>query len=174
MLNETSDQRSKLPRIMVSVDKSFQIDTIQSPRPQSPLPQEKQSINDFQILKPISKGAFGSVYLARRIFTEQLFAIKVLKKADMVSKNQVLNAKAERTILAQLDSPFVVKLYYSFQSQDHLYLVMEYLNGGDCAALLKKVGNLDEPWAKQYLSEVVLGLEFLHSRNVIHRFLCVI
>ena len=76
----------------------------------------------------------------------------------MVAKNQVMNAKAERTILAQLDSPFVVKLYYSFQSQDYLYLVMEYVNGGDCASLLKKMGNL------RVVGETILVLSFIKRR----------
>jgi serine/threonine-protein kinase RIM15 len=95
------------------------------------------SIKDYEIIKPISRGAFGSVYLARKRITGDLYAIKVLKKADMVAKNQVMNVKAERMILARIDSPFVVKLFYSFQSKENLYLVMEYLNGGDCSALIK-------------------------------------
>ncbi|KAI9330299.1 kinase-like domain-containing protein, partial [Obelidium mucronatum] len=127
------------------------------------------SIKDFEIIKPISKGAFGSVYLAKKRLTGDYYAIKVLRKSDMIAKNQVTNIKAERMILGQLDSPFVVKLYFSFQTKDNLYLVMEYLNGGDCAALIKAVGSLDEKWTKQYISEVVLGLEFLHSKGIIHR-----
>jgi serine/threonine protein kinase len=103
--------------------------------------------------------------------TGDYYAIKVLKKADMIEKNQVTNVRAERLILTQLDSPYVVRLYYSFQSKNHLYLVMEYLNGGDCASLLKAVGALDEKWARQYVSEMVLGLEFLHSKGIVHRYL---
>ncbi|KAL1921365.1 uncharacterized protein VTP21DRAFT_11081 [Calcarisporiella thermophila] len=128
------------------------------------------SIKDFEIIKPISKGAFGSVYLSKKRSTGEYYAIKVLKKADMIAKNQVTNVKAERIILmTQNDSPFVVKLYFTFQSKDYLYLVMEYLNGGDCAALLKAIGCLSEAWARNYLAEVVLGLEFLHNRGIIHR-----
>ncbi|ORY51045.1 kinase-like protein, partial [Rhizoclosmatium globosum] len=127
------------------------------------------SIKDFEIIKPISKGAFGSVYLAKKRLTGDYYAIKVLRKSDMIAKNQVTNIKAERMILGQLDSPYVVKLYFSFQTKDNLYLVMEYLNGGDCASLIKSVGALDEKWAKQYITEVVLGLEFLHSKGIIHR-----
>jgi hypothetical protein len=127
------------------------------------------SIKDFEILKPISKGAFGSVYLAKKRSTGDYFAIKVLKKSDMVVKNQVTNVKAERMILTRIDSPFVVKLFFSFQSKDYLYLVMEYLNGGDCSALIKAVGCLDEAWAKRYVAEVVLALEYLHERGIVHR-----
>nr|KAJ3418663.1 hypothetical protein HK105_008006 [Polyrhizophydium stewartii] len=127
------------------------------------------SIKDYEIIKPISKGAFGSVYLAKKRVTGDYFAIKVIRKADMVAKNQVMNIKSERMILTQLDSPYVVKVYFSFQSKEHIYLVMEYLNGGDCAALLKNFGQLDEAWTRQYIAEVVLGLEFLHSRDIVHR-----
>ncbi|RKP14675.1 kinase-like domain-containing protein, partial [Piptocephalis cylindrospora] len=128
------------------------------------------SIKDYKIIKPISKGAFGSVFLAKRRATGEYFALKVLRKSDMVAKNQVKNVKAERMILMmQEDSPWVVRLYYSFQSKDSLYLVMEYLNGGDCATLIKSLGQLDEDWARSYLAEVVCGLEYLHGRGIVHR-----
>ncbi|KAH7105586.1 hypothetical protein BKA62DRAFT_690231 [Auriculariales sp. MPI-PUGE-AT-0066] len=128
------------------------------------------SIKDFEIIKPISKGAFGSVFLAKKKTTGDYYAIKVLKKADMIAKNQITNVKAERMILMrQAESPFVVKLYFTFQSKDNLYLVMEYLNGGDCAALIKSLGCLPEEWTKNYVAEVVLGLEYLHERGVVHR-----
>ncbi|KAL8780999.1 MAG: hypothetical protein Q9194_000601 [Teloschistes cf. exilis] len=128
------------------------------------------SIKDFEIVKPISKGAFGSVYLSKKKSTGDYFAIKVLKKADMVAKNQVTNVKAERAIMMwQGESDFVAKLYWTFSSKDYLYLVMEYLNGGDCASLVKVLGGLPEDWAKKYLAEVVLGVEHLHSRGIVHR-----
>ncbi|KAF7560983.1 hypothetical protein G7046_g3162 [Stylonectria norvegica] len=128
------------------------------------------SIKDFEIIKPISKGAFGSVYLSKKKSTGEYFAIKVLKKADMVAKNQVGNVKAERAIMVwQGQSEFVAKLYWTFSSKDYLYLVMEYLNGGDCASLIKVLGGLPEDWVKKYLGEVVLGVEHLHSRGIIHR-----
>lgn len=128
------------------------------------------SIKDFDIIKPISKGAFGSVFLAKKKVTGDYYAIKVLKKADMIAKNQITNVKAERMILMkQAESPFVAKLYFTFQSKDNLYLVMEYLNGGDCAALIKSLGCLPEEWTKNYIAEVVLGLEYLHQRGVVHR-----
>ncbi|CAI6332119.1 unnamed protein product [Periconia digitata] len=128
------------------------------------------SIKDFEVIKPISKGAFGSVYLAKKKTTGEYYAIKVLRKADMVAKNQVTNVKAERAIMMwQGESDFVAKLYWTFSSKDYLYLVMEYLNGGDCASLIKVLGGLPEDWAKKYLAEVVLGVEHLHSRGIVHR-----
>ena len=129
------------------------------------------SIKDFEIIKPISKGAFGSVFLAKKKVTGDYFAIKVLKKADMIAKNQITNVKAERMILMkQAESPFVAKLYFTFQSKENLYLVMEYLNGGDCAALIKSLGSLPEEWTRNYVAEVVLGLESLHQLGIVHRY----
>ncbi|KAK7060493.1 rim15, signal transduction response regulator [Paramarasmius palmivorus] len=144
-----------------------------SPRQPSAAPLSRTtptSIKDFDIIKPISKGAFGSVFLAKKKITGDYYAIKVLKKADMIAKNQITNVKAERMILMkQAESPFVAKLYFTFQSKDNLYLVMEYLNGGDCAALIKSLGSLPEEWTKNYIAEVVLGLEYLHQRGIVHR-----
>ena len=136
----------------------------QQPRP-GPL-----SIRDFEIIKPISKGAFGSVYLVKKKATGEYYAMKVLKKADMIAKNQVTNVKAERAIMMwQGESDFVAKLYWTFSSKEYLYLVMEYLNGGDCSSLVKVLGGLPEDWAKKYIGEVVLGVEHLHNRGIVHR-----
>ncbi|KAI9653110.1 MAG: rim15, signal transduction response regulator [Alyxoria varia] len=137
-----------------------------NPQPRAPPP----SIKDFEIIKPISKGAFGSVYLTKKKSTGDYYAIKALKKADMVAKNQVANVKAERAILMwQGQSDFVAKLYWTFPSKDYIFLVMEYLNGGDCASLVRVLGTLPEDWAKKYLAEVILGVEHLHSREIVHR-----
>lgn len=137
----------------------------------NPQPRAVQtSIKDFEIIKPISKGAFGSVYLSKKKSTGDYYAIKVLKKADMVAKNQVTNVKAERAIMMwQGESDFVAKLYWTFSSKDYLYLVMEYLNGGDCASLIKVLGALPEDWTKKYIGEVVLCVQHLHSRQIVHR-----
>lgn len=145
---------------------SPRIPPVTQPQPRALPP----SIKDFEVIKPISKGAFGSVYLAKKKTTGEYYAIKVLRKADMVAKNQVTNVKAERAIMMwQGESDFVAKLYWTFSSKDYLYLVMEYLNGGDCASLIKVLGGLPEDWAKKYLGEVVLGVEHLHSRSIVHR-----
>jgi serine/threonine-protein kinase RIM15 len=139
---------------------------VSNPQPRAVPP----SIKDFEVIKPISKGAFGSVYLSKKKSTGDYYAIKVLKKADMVAKNQVTNVKAERAIMMwQGESDFVAKLYWTFASKDFLYLVMEYLNGGDLASLIKVLGGLPEDWAMKYTAEVVLGVEHLHSRGIIHR-----
>lgn len=134
-----------------------------------PKPPATLSIKDYEILKPISKGAFGSVYLARRKITGDYYAIKVLRKADMIAKNQVTNVKSERAVMmAQSESPYVAKLFSSFQSKDSLFLVMEYLPGGDCSTLVKNLGNLPDEWAKQYIAEVIAGVEDMHQKGIVH------
>lgn len=128
------------------------------------------SIKDYEVIKPISKGAFGSVFLAKRRLTGDYVAIKVLKKSDMIAKNQVTNVRAERAIMmAQSDSNYVVQLIASFQTPQYLYLVMEYLNGGDLATLLRNMGTLPDVWAKRYTAEVIVGVDDLHSKGIVHR-----
>ncbi|XP_073137128.1 probable serine/threonine protein kinase IRE4 isoform X2 [Henckelia pumila] len=124
---------------------------------------ERISIDDFDIIKPISRGAYGKVFLARKRTTGDLFAIKVLKKLDILRKNDIERILAERNIL------ITVRFFYSFTSTDHLYLVMEYLNGGDLYSLLRKIGCLEEVVARTYIAELVLALEYLHSLGIVHR-----
>ncbi|XP_075683627.1 serine/threonine-protein kinase greatwall isoform X2 [Rhinoderma darwinii] len=127
------------------------------------------SIEEFAIVKPISRGAFGKVYLARKKNNRKLFAVKVVKKADMINKNMVQQVQAERDALALSKSPFIVHLYYSLQSANNIYLVMEYLIGGDVKSLLHIYGYFDEDMAVKYLSEVALALDYLHRHGIIHR-----
>ncbi|NP_001084629.1 serine/threonine-protein kinase greatwall [Xenopus laevis] len=127
------------------------------------------SIEEFGIVKPISRGAFGKVYLARRKNNSKLFAVKVVKKADMINKNMVQQVQAERDALALSKSPFIVHLYYSLQSANNIYLVMEYLIGGDVKSLLHIYGYFDEEMAVKYISEVAMALDYLHRHGIIHR-----
>lgn len=127
------------------------------------------SIKDYSILKPISKGAYGSVYLSRKKITGEYFAIKVLKKSDMIAKNQTTNVKSERAIMmVQSDKPYVAQLFASFQNKDNLFLVMEYLPGGDLATLIKMMGSLPFEWTRQYISEVIVGVDDMHQIGIIH------
>ncbi|XP_068566251.1 serine/threonine-protein kinase greatwall isoform X2 [Cebidichthys violaceus] len=127
------------------------------------------SIEDFTVLKPISRGAFGKVYLARKKCNARLYAIKMMKKADMVDKNMTGQMKAERDALALSKSPFVVHLFYSLQTATKIYLVMEYLIGGDVKSLLHIYGYFDQDMSVKYLSEVALALDYLHRHGIIHR-----
>lgn len=125
------------------------------------------SIEEFTIVKPISRGAFGKVYLGQK--GGKLYAVKVVKKADMINKNMTHQVQAERDALALSKSPFVVHLYYSLQSASNVYLIMEYLIGGDVKSLLHIYGYFDEEMAIKYSSEVALALDYLHRHGIIHR-----
>ncbi|KAJ3440250.1 serine/threonine-protein kinase pkga-related [Anaeramoeba flamelloides] len=129
-------------------------------------------ISDFELIQKISRGAYGRVFLARKKKTGDIYALKVLKKSDMFMKNQVDHVKRERKIMSKTSNqnPYVVKLFYSFQTKKNLYLVMEYMQGADLFSLLQKVGGtFNEQTAKHYLAELVLILEFVHSLGIIHR-----
>ncbi|RKP04234.1 hypothetical protein CXG81DRAFT_8552, partial [Caulochytrium protostelioides] len=126
-------------------------------------------IRDFEFIKPISRGAFGKVYLVRKRATGDLFAIKILKKADMIRKNMVSHVLAERRVLALSKNPYVVSLYFAFQNKDYLYLVMEYLIGGDLSTLLSAFGTFDNDMIRQYGAEVALALGYLHKNGITHR-----
>ncbi|KAJ8735520.1 hypothetical protein PYW07_007140 [Mythimna separata] len=127
-------------------------------------------INDFAIIKPISRGAFGKVFLAhKKNNQDQLYAIKVMKKVDMINKNMVAQVVNERNALALSRSPFCVHLFYSLQSTSSIYLVMEYMVGGDLKSLLSVYGFLEEPMAVFYVAEITLALDYLHRHNIVHR-----
>ncbi|XP_064601720.1 serine/threonine-protein kinase greatwall-like [Liolophura sinensis] len=137
---------------------------------QSEISSKAPTIDDFTLDKPISRGAFGKVFLGhKKSRPDKVYAIKVLKKADLINKNVVEQVKAERDAMASTFCPFIVKLYYSFQSKQNIYLIMEYLIGGDVKSLLTICGFFDEDMAVLYAAEVALALEYLHKRGIIHR-----
>lgn len=105
----------------------------------------------FKKIKTIGVGAFGEVALVKKNGTNQLYAMKTLRKSDVLKRNQVAHVKAERDILAEADNEWVVKLYYSFQDEDNLYFVMDYIPGGDLMSLLIKFGIFQEPLARYFI-----------------------
>ncbi|CAN8270243.1 unnamed protein product [Cochlearia groenlandica] len=163
------DEKVDLSSTIIDEDAPLEDDVVRSLRTSPVHPRDRTSIDDFEIIKPISRGAFGRVFLAKKRTTGDLFAIKVLKKADMIRKNAVESILAERDILINVRNPFVVRFFYSFTCRDNLYLVMEYLNGGDLYSLLRNLGCLEEDIVRVYIAEVVLALEYLHSEGVVHR-----
>lgn len=125
-------------------------------------------ISDFAFVKNISSGAFARVFMARKKKTGDLYAIKVLPKADATQKNKVRRIFTERDILLTLNSQFIVNFYYSIIGKNNLYLVMEFCPGGDLFCMLQELGSFDEPTAKLYTYEVVQALKFLRSHGIIH------
>ena len=133
-----------------------------------PIP-KPPDVDDFVILKPISRGAFGQVYLGRRKTDQKLYAIKVMKKSKMIRKNMTKNVLSERNALALSKSPFIVHLFYSLETSVDIYLIMEYVIGGDVKSLLCVLGYFDEPMAVLYAAEMTLALEYLHKHGIVHR-----
>eukprot|EP00727_Mastigamoeba_balamuthi_P008755 m51a1_g4501 putative protein kinase domain containing protein (678) ;mRNA; r:356641-361440 len=127
------------------------------------------SIQDFVVVKPLTRGGYGSVYVARKVQTGDVFAVKAMSKAALGNKNAMATLRNERDILASTENPHVVKMYYCFASQDNVYIVMEYLPGGDCFSMLQTLGSLPEDRARVYAAETALALEYLHSKGVVHR-----
>ena len=124
---------------------------------------------DFEPISIIGRGAFGEVRVCRDKFTGELVAVKKMKKSEMIIKNQLGHIRAEREILSQSNIPWLVELKYSFQDEKYLYLVMEFLAGGDLMTLLIKKDILSENDAKFYIAELVLSVDAVHKINFIHR-----
>ncbi|XP_065569357.1 microtubule-associated serine/threonine-protein kinase 3-like isoform X4 [Artemia franciscana] len=124
---------------------------------------------DYEITKLISNGAYGAVYLVRHKESKQRFALKKINKVNLSLRNQREQVFAERDILCFTDNPFVVSLICAFETKKHLCMVMEYVEGGDCAALLKAMGPFPFDLARFYFAETVLAVEYLHSYGIVHR-----
>ncbi|XP_075677876.1 serine/threonine-protein kinase tricornered isoform X3 [Dermatophagoides pteronyssinus] len=133
------------------------------------LKRSRLGVEDFTPLKVIGRGAFGEVRLVQKNDTGHVYAMKILRKADMVEKEQVGHVRAERDFLVEADHQWVVKMYYSFQDSINLYLIMEFLPGGDMMTLLIKKDTLTEECAQFYIAETALAIESIHKLGFIHR-----
>ncbi|CAI9178740.1 unnamed protein product [Rangifer tarandus platyrhynchus] len=133
------------------------------------LKRAKMDKSMFVKVKTLGIGAFGEVCLACKVDTHALYAMKTLRKKDVLNRNQVAHVKAERDILAEADNEWVVKLYYSFQDKDSLYFVMDYIPGGDMMSLLIRMEVFPEHLARFYIAELTLAVESVHRMGFIHR-----
>ncbi|KAI0109689.1 serine/threonine-protein kinase sck1 [Nemania sp. FL0031] len=128
--------------------------------------------DDFQILRLIGKGTFGQVYQVRKKDTSRIYAMKVLSKKVIVQKKEVAHTVGERNILvrtATSESPFIVGLKFSFQTQNDLFLVTDYMSGGELFWHLQKEGRFDEKRAKFYIAELILAIQHLHHNDIVYR-----
>jgi serine/threonine kinase 38 len=133
------------------------------------LKRSKLGVEDFEPLKVIGRGAFGEVRLVQKKDTGHVYAMKILRKADMLEKEQVAHVRAERDMLVEADHQWVVKMYYSFQDAINLYLIMEFLPGGDMMTLLMKKDTLSEECTQFYVAETTLAIDSIHKLGFIHR-----
>jgi serine/threonine protein kinase len=126
-------------------------------------------IHDFKLLAVLGRGGYGKVLLVQLRRSGETYAMKVLRKKQLVQKQQVERTKLERKILANINHPFIVRLHYSFQNKHKLYMVMDFVQGGDLFTHLVSSGCFSELRAQLYVAEMVLALEHLHKRGVVYR-----
>ncbi|KAF4569704.1 Serine/threonine-protein kinase [Pleurotus pulmonarius] len=129
----------------------------------------KIKLSDFNTVKVIGKGAFGEVRLVQKVDTGKVYAMKSLQKAEMLKRDQLAHVRAERDVLAESTSPWVVQLFYSFQDPLYLYLIMEFLPGGDLMTMLMKYDVFSEDVTRFYMAECILAIEAVHNLGYIHR-----
>ncbi|CAD5206479.1 unnamed protein product [Bursaphelenchus okinawaensis] len=133
------------------------------------LRRQKMNKGMFELIRHIGVGAFGKVTLVKNRETGEVYAMKTLSKEDVIQKQQAAHVKAERDILAEANSDWIVKLFFSFQDSHNLYFIMEYVPGGDLMQLLIMKGVFTESLARTYTAELTCALEYVHGLGFIHR-----
>lgn len=129
----------------------------------------KISLEDFELLKVLGKGTFGTVMLSKEKSSGEIFAIKVISKEMIIEKDEIKHTLTENKVLQQTKHPFLTGLKYSFQTKDKLCFVMEYVNGGELFFHLSRERRFSEDRSRFYAGEITLGLEYLHSHKIIYR-----
>ena len=129
----------------------------------------KLSIDDFSSLSVIGKGSYAKVVLVKKKDNGELYAMKILKKENVERRKQEKHVKTERDVLINIEHPFVIKFFYSFQNDRKLYFALEYCAGGELFNLLQKKRRFSEDQAKFYAAQMVLALEHLHDKDIIYR-----
>jgi serine/threonine protein kinase len=127
------------------------------------------SIKDFEKIRIVGIGSFGVVYVCTHVKTEEVYAMKVLNKDDVRYRGKIDRTLTELSILKNLDHPFLIKLYYAFQTKENLYIITDFINGGELYYHLERCGRFDEERSKFYAAEISVGLNYLHENNIIYR-----
>ena len=120
-------------------------------------------------MRTLGTGSFGRVHLVRSVHNGRYYAIKVLKKQQIVKMKQVEHTNDERRMLKLVEHPFLIRMWGTFQDARNIFMVMDYIEGGELFSLLRKSQRFPNPVAKFYAAEVILALEYLHGHNIIYR-----
>jgi len=137
----------------------------------APLSREQQSftLTDFEVLTTLGTGTFGRVRLVKQLVSSQFFALKILKKSEIIRLKQVAHIKSEITLLKMIQHPFVVNLIGHFQDERKLYMVLEYIHGGELFSHLRREGRFSDDHARYYAAEIVLAFGYMHSMSIVYR-----
>jgi len=130
---------------------------------------KKVSQEDFELMTVVGKGSFGKVMQVRKKDDDKIYAMKVLRKEAIVARKQVAHTMAERNILKKIHHPFIVSLHYAFQTEEKLYMILDYVNGGELFFHLKKEGKFSENRVRFYVAEISAALQHLHSLDIVYR-----
>jgi serine/threonine protein kinase len=127
------------------------------------------SLDDFELLAVLGRGGFGKVMQVKHKTTGKVYAMKILKKMELRRRKQVERTQTERSILAAVKHPFIVCLHYAFQNPQKLYMVMDFVQGGDFFTLMRKFRRLPEDWVRLYIAEIAMALQHLHDMDIVYR-----
>lgn len=133
------------------------------------LTKTKTPLNTYELVKTIGTGTFGRVYLTYNKHSNSFFAMKVLRKKDVIKLRQVEHINNERAILSAISFPFIVNLIETYQDNRCVFLLEDFVQGGEVFMHLRKAGRFKDEVAKFYVSEIVLALEYLHNRFICYR-----
>jgi len=131
--------------------------------------EQKTPADNFEILAVVGKGNFSRVFQGRQKNTGNIYAIKVLRKHSLIERKQVQHIRESLKIISQIRHPFIMKIKSAFQTSDKLYMILDFINGGELFYHLKKEGRFSESRVRLYVAELVLALEYLHKRNIVVR-----
>ena len=130
---------------------------------------QQVGVDDFELLTVIGKGSFGKVMQVRKKDDGKIYAMKVLRKDAIIARKQVAHTRSEKAILQKINHPFIVNLHFAFQTDKKLYMILDYVNGGELFFHLKKEGKFPEQRVRMYAAEIVLALAHLHSFGIVYR-----
>jgi len=131
--------------------------------------EKKVGLEDFQQLKVIGRGGFGRVLLVKRKDNGKFYAMKILKKAAIIARGEIDHTKTEKSVLSKVNHPYLPKLYWSFQTEENLYFIMDFINGGELFHHLSKEKRFPEERVRFYAAEIILAMSYLHQQGIIYR-----